>query len=63
MGIFYDRVPAEEARSPRAVIADALQTDPKAVQNVDAEAKKRAKEEGRTVSDLAREAVTRYVES
>ena len=26
-------------------------------------AKKRAKEEGRTVSDLAREAVTRYVES
>ena len=44
MGIFYDRVPAEEPRSPRAVIADALQTDPKAVQNVDAEAKKRAKE-------------------
>jgi CRISPR-associated endonuclease/helicase Cas3 len=26
-------------------------------------AKRRAKEEGRTVSDLAREAVTRYVES
>jgi hypothetical protein len=44
MGVFYDRVPAEEPRTARAVIADALQTDPKAVQNVDAEAKKRAAE-------------------